>query len=253
MQSSAVPSAANLTAAAAIQSASSATTTLLDPAWVEHLTHQSFTERMRSPYPAFGRPGMPIAPDREPDLQKLVGLFTTLHAYDQHTSRHSLQVERCAQHLSRVLGLPEHESMIIRMAAIVHDIGKIAVPTAILSKPGRLTVEEFIVIKRHPADGARILEQAGFHGPVVTLVLHHHEWYDGTGYQSGLMGEAIPFGARVLQTADCIDAMMSPRSYKTGFSADQVIAELQRGRSRQFDPHIADAAIAWLRDYKRFA
>lgn len=248
MQSSAVSTAANRPIGSTSIFASPATTsTLLDPEWIAHLNHESFASVLRSPYPTDGFPVHTKPRENAAEFERLMGLFAALHAYDPHTAQHSLQVEACASRLTRILRIPESDSRIIRMAAVVHDIGKMAVPKEILTKPGRLTPDEFAIIKRHPSDGAKILEQAGFHGPVVTLVLHHHEWYDGTGYQAGLKAHEIPFGARVLQTADCIDAMMSPRSYKAGFSPDQVIEELIKGKNRQFDPVIADAAVEWLR------
>lgn len=171
-----------------------------------------------------------------------------LHAYDPHTSQHSMQVENLAARLSTMLGVGEEEQHVIRVAAVLHDIGKIAVPINILAKPARLTAEEFEIVKKHPVVGAKIIEPIAFLKPVVPLVLHHHEWFNGAGYQSGLSGEAIPFGARILQTADCVDAMMSPRSYKQGYCIEKVVSELQLGRGSQFDPQVADAAINLLRE-----
>ncbi len=178
----------------------------------------------------------------------ILGLLAALRRKDAYTERHSVQVATYARCLAERLGAVPALREDICAAAALHDIGKIGIPDAILLKPAKLTRDEFEVIKLHPAMGETILEPAGPVRSIATLVLHHHEWHNGTGYPNGLRGADIPFGSKVIQAADCIDAMMSPRCYKRGFGLSRVIAELRSGRGIQFDPVVAEAAIAWLED-----
>jgi len=206
----------------------------------------AFLDSLRAPYPTVAhRNDSP--PSKSRRIATLYGLVAALRAYDAHTSQHSLNVETLAGHLAGILGLPHAQRRVVRVSAMLHDIGKIGVPIEILGKPAKLTAEEYEVVKHHPTIGAKILESIPFLNAAVPLVLHHHEWYDGSGYQRGLRGEEIPLGARIIQAADSIDAMMSPRSYKEGYATPKVICELERGRGRQFDPEVADVAIEWLR------
>lgn len=126
-------------------------------------------------------------------------------------------------------------------------MGKIGVPDAILTKPGPLTDEEFLVVQRHPRTAMDILGHLPGLRPALPLILHHHERFDGQGYPDGLAGEHIPFGARILAVADSMDAMLSRRSYKDAYSVDRVIDELRAGAGRQFDPIVARAGVEHLR------
>src|SRR3989440_6539273 len=118
-----------------------------------------------------------------------------------------------------------HEEMeALQAASLLHDIGKLAVPEHIISKPGRLTPEEFEKMKIHPVVGAEILERVQFPYPVVPIVRAHHEKWDGTGYPSGLAGEAIPIGARILSAVDCLDALASDRQYRRALPLDQAMS-----------------------------
>src|SRR2546428_13479684 len=119
--------------------------------------------------------------------------------------------------LARELGLSEVEIEALRAAALLHDIGKLAVPEYIVSKPGRLTPEEFEKMKIHPVVGAEILERVSFPYPVVPIVRSHHEKFDGSGYPDGLRGTEIPIGARILSAVDCFDALASDRQYRPAF------------------------------------
>lgn len=183
---------------------------------------------------------------RQSHLESVMALVAALEAKDPHTERHSSQVAIYAEHLATAAGLGSTEVEVLVIAALLHDIGKIAVPDAILLKPGRLTPNEFEIIKLHPARGVEILRRMGFLERELPLVLHHHEWFNGCGYPAGLAGKAIPFGARILQVADSIDAMLSPRTYKKAIGVEEAIAELQRWRGIQFDPDIAESAVAML-------
>jgi putative nucleotidyltransferase with HDIG domain len=169
-----------------------------------------------------------------------------LHNKDPYTASHSMTVETYAGILAERIGLADADVGIVRVAAALHDIGKLGIPSSILTKPGPLTRDEFEVMKQHSLIGAAILRPIRYLGCLVPLVLHHHEWYDGSGYPLGLQGEEIPFGARIIQVADSIDAMASPRSYKRGFSIGRTISELEQGSGIQFDPHVAASAVHWL-------
>lgn len=224
---------------------------LFDNAWLGRVDGKSAADILRDPYPHGGRHWLPFDRCSSSQVETLLGLMGALHAYDPHTSRHSIQVEALATRLATMLRVSECEKHLIRIAAVLHDIGKIAVPIQILAKPAKLTAAEFDIVKRHPGVAARILEPISFLKPVVPLVRHHHEWFDGSGYEYSLAGDDIPLGARIIQTADCIDAMMSPRSYKQSYSVERTISELRRGSGTQFDPDIAEAAIACLRTVTR--
>jgi putative nucleotidyltransferase with HDIG domain len=185
---------------------------------------------------------------RNTQLDTVTALVAAVEARDPYTERHSVHVSTSAGRLAERLNLSKRETEVIKTAAVLHDVGKIGIPDAILAKPGRLTADEYRVVKQHPVTGAAILQSAACLQRELPLVLHHHEWWNGKGYPHGLKREEIPFGARVLQIADSIDAMLSPRSYKQAYDLDRVISELQRGRGAQFDPELADIAIEWLED-----
>ncbi len=185
---------------------------------------------------------------RSAHWETIMALVAAVEAKDPYTERHSVHVAIYSECLAQVLHVPPRETAVIKNAAMMHDIGKIGVPDAILTKPGRLTKREFDIIKKHPATGAAILQSATCLQGELPLVLHHHEWYGGKGYPHGLRGDEIPFGARILHVADSIDAMLLPRSYKQGYAIDKVLSELRRGRGSQFDPDFADAAEHWLHE-----
>lgn len=179
-------------------------------------------------------------------LESTRALIAAVEAKDPHTEAHSLTVTLYAEGIARRLNLDGQTLPIIRTAALLHDIGKIGVPDHILTKPGRLTDAEWQIIKRHPLMAVQILEHASFLRAELPIILYHHERWDGRGYPEGLAGPRIPIGARILNVADAMDAMFSCRAYKDGYSLDRVIEELERGKGSQFDPQVAEAAIAWL-------
>jgi HD-GYP domain-containing protein (c-di-GMP phosphodiesterase class II) len=143
--------------------------------------------------------------------------------------------------IGRELGMDESELVALRAAAALHDIGKIAVPDAILSKPGPLTEEEWEFVRRHPVVGERILRAAPALTPVGPIVRSTHEHFDGGGYPDGLAGEAIPLASRIVAVCDAFDAMTSPRPYRSAMSAEGALEELRRGAGTQFDPMVAAA------------
>jgi diguanylate cyclase (GGDEF)-like protein/putative nucleotidyltransferase with HDIG domain len=184
-------------------------------------------------------------PDRAARFRAAASLARAVDARDVYTGSHSQRVAELAARTARRLGLPEEEVELTRLAASLHDLGKLAIPEEILRKPGPLTEPERIVLERHPQIGFRMLESLGV-DPVADWVLHHHERWDGSGYPDGLPGEQIPLGARIIFVADAYDAMTSERVYRRRVSSEQAVAELQRCARSQFDPEIVDAFAAEL-------
>ena len=140
--------------------------------------------------------------------------------------------------LAKELALSEDDTEALRAASVLHDIGKLAVPEHIISKPGKLTPEEFEKMKIHPIVGAEILEQVHFPYPVVPIVRAHHEKWDGSGYPNGLSGEAIPIGARILSAVDCLDALASDRQYRKALPLDEAMAKVASEAGAAFDPQV---------------
>ena len=142
--------------------------------------------------------------------------------------------------VAKELGASEDEMQALRAAALLHDIGKLAVPEYILSKPGHLTPEEFEKIKIHPAVGAEILRRVQFPYPVVPIVEAHHEKWDGSGYPLGLEGEAIPLGARILSAVDCLDALSSDREYRRALPLGEAMDYVVSQSGKSFDPRVVE-------------
>jgi putative two-component system response regulator len=180
-------------------------------------------------------------------LQSVRALVEAVEAKDPYTRRHSEQVTHYALHVAACMNIPSHQMESIRIAALLHDIGKIGVPDHILTKPGRLTDDEFKLICRHPAMGADILQNISMFAAEARLVRHHHEKWDGTGYPDRLAGDAIPLGSRIINVADSIDAMLMQRTYKGPYPVGQMLSELKRCSGQQFDPSIAETAANWCR------
>jgi len=160
---------------------------------------------------------------------------------DPYTFQHSQSVADHAVRTARRLQLPDKEVELIRLAARVHDLGKIAVPDEVLHKHGRLTEAEFELMKKHPTTGAEILAKFPEYKRGRELVLAHHERMDGLGYPRGLAGAAIALGARIIAVADSWDAMTSDRPYRKALDAEVALGELLRGRGTQWDPEVVDA------------
>jgi putative nucleotidyltransferase with HDIG domain len=171
-------------------------------------------------------------------LRTIEALALAIEAKDENTSKHLQRVRVYAIELAKELGLSEDEKDALKAAAVLHDIGKLAVPEYIISKPGKLTREEFEKMKVHPIVGAEILEQVHFPYPVVPIVRAHHEKWDGTGYPDGLSGETIPIGARILSAVDCLDALASDRQYRTALPLDEAMAQVAAEAGSSFDPRV---------------
>jgi len=171
-------------------------------------------------------------------MRTIEALALAIEAKDQTTGDHLQRVRVYAMELAKELGLSEDETEALRAASVLHDIGKLAVPEHIISKPGKLTPEEFDKMKIHPIVGAEILEQVNFPYPVVPIVRAHHEKWDGSGYPSGLAGEDIPIGARILSTVDCLDALASDRQYRKALPLDEAMAKVASEAGAAFDPKV---------------
>ncbi len=173
-------------------------------------------------------------------LRTIEALALAIDAKDQTTHDHLQRVQIYAMEIARELGLDESEQSALRAAAMLHDIGKLAVPEHIISKPGRLTPEEFEKMKIHPIVGAEILERVQFPYPVVPIVRAHHEKWDGSGYPYGISGEDIPIGARILSVVDCLDALATDRQYRRALPLDEAMKIVQSESGKAFDPRVVD-------------
>jgi putative nucleotidyltransferase with HDIG domain len=184
---------------------------------------------------------------QERSLEAIASLNATVDARDPYTAGHSARVQRIALALADELGLARERLEAVRYGSLFHDIGKLAVPDAILSKPSSLTPHEYEVIKRHPTDGADIVSKLGSLRDAVPLIRHHHERWDGCGYPDGLSAAAIPAEACIIGLADAWDAMTSDRPYRPALSVEAAAAQVREGRGTQFAPEIVDAFFAALR------
>ena len=171
-------------------------------------------------------------------------LAQTVDAKDQVTHDHIRRVQENSVRLARALGVTdETEIQALKAASLLHDVGKISVPEHILNKPGRLTSPELEIMRRHAPVGADILAVIGFPYPVVPIVRHHHENWDGTGYPDGLAAEAIPIGARILMVVDCFDALTSDRPYRPRFEPAAALQVLSDRRGTMYDPRVVDVFL----------
>jgi len=179
-------------------------------------------------------------PDRAARFRAAASLAKAVDARDAYTGSHSERVSDLAARIATRLGVDREQIELTRLAASLHDLGKLAIPEEILRKPGPLSETERLVLERHPQIGYRMLESLGV-DPVADWVLHHHERWDGTGYPDALCGEEIPLGARIIFVADAYDAMTSDRVYRGRLTDDEAIAELARCSGSQFDPEVVSA------------
>lgn len=181
-------------------------------------------------------------------LQKTISaLGAMLEHRDPYTSGHQRRVADLVESIAEIYGIEPERIHWIKLAASVHDIGKISVPAEILSKPSKLTAAEFALVKVHPESGYQILKDIDFPGPVAEIVRQHHEYIDGSGYPFGLKGNEILPEAKILTVADIIESMLSHRPYRPAFNVEYVIEELQRMRGKKLEPQIVDIAIDLLK------
>jgi putative nucleotidyltransferase with HDIG domain len=186
-------------------------------------------------------------------LRTIEALALAIEAKDENTGEHLQRVRVYAVEVAKELGLSEDETEALKAASVLHDIGKLAVPEHIISKPGRLTPEEFEKMKIHPIVGAEILEQVDFPYPVVPIVRAHHEKWNGSGYPYGLAGEAIPIGARILTAVDCLDALASDRQYRKALPLDEAMATVASESGTSFDPRIVEILQRRYRELEKLA
>jgi len=176
----------------------------------------------------------------------VVSLVSALAAKDPVTRDHT---ERCSWYtaeLAAELGLDEEEASVVRLASLLHDIGKLVVPVEVLCKPGPLTEEEWVQMRQHPTTALHILSPIDSTSNAVPAILHHHEHFDGSGYPGGLAGDDIPMASRILLVADAFDAMTTDRPYRKAMPIKDAIEELRRHRGSQFDPEVVDAFLKIL-------
>ncbi len=186
-------------------------------------------------------------------LRTIEALATAIEAKDECTGDHLRRVQVYSLELAKHLGLSSDEVNALQAASILHDIGKLAVPDYIISKPGKLTPDEFDKMKVHTVVGAEILEQVAFPYPVAPIVRSHHEKWDGSGYPDGLKAEDIPIGARILSAVDCLDALASDRQYRRALPLDEAMNYVAGLSARSFDPQVVDILKANYREFERLA
>jgi PAS domain S-box-containing protein/putative nucleotidyltransferase with HDIG domain len=176
---------------------------------------------------------------------------TMVEARDPYTAGHQRRVTDLARAIATEIGLTKDQIEGIRMAGIIHDIGKIIVPAEILSKPSRLSIAEFEIIKTHPQVAHDILKEIDFPWPIAQIVLQHHERMDGFGYPLGIPGPEILMEARVLAVADVVEAMASHRPYRPALGVDKALEEISKGSGKSYDPEVVDACLKLFKE-KRY-
>jgi diguanylate cyclase (GGDEF)-like protein/putative nucleotidyltransferase with HDIG domain len=185
------------------------------------------------------------------NMRTIEALALAIEAKDHTTHTHLQRVRTYAVEIAKEIGLSADEIEALRAAALLHDIGKLAVPEHIINKPGRLTPEEFEKMKVHPLVGAEILDRVAFPYPVAPIVRAHHERWDGSGYPAGLAGEEIPIGARILSVVDCLDALASDRQYRPAMPLDRAMSTVREKAGTWFDPKIVEVLERRFVDLER--
>ncbi|HET9742910.1 MAG TPA: HD domain-containing phosphohydrolase [Terriglobales bacterium] len=186
-------------------------------------------------------------------LRTIEALALAIEAKDHTTHEHLKRVRVYAVEIAKEMKVSQEELEALRAASLLHDIGKLAVPEHIISKPGKLTPEEFEKMKIHPIVGAEILQRVEFPYPVVPIVRAHHEKWDGSGYPFGLRGEEIPVGARILAAVDCLDALASHRQYRRALPLDEAMRHVEMEAGASFDPHVVAVLKKHFRELERKA
>lgn len=181
-------------------------------------------------------------------LDSISALASTLEMRDPYTAGHQQRVARLAVALARELKLAEERIEAINLASVVHDVGKIQVPSEILSKPGRLSLLEYSLIKLHPQNGYDILKTIDFPWPIAQMVLEHHERIDGSGYPQGLKGDSSLLESRIIAVADTVEAMASHRPYRPGLGIEAALQEIQQFRGVKYDAQVVDACVRLFRE-----
>jgi putative nucleotidyltransferase with HDIG domain len=176
----------------------------------------------------------------------LVTLSEVIDLRDPYVLGHSKQVSKYATQIAELLGLKEKQIELIRKAGLLHDIGKLGIAMEILTKPGKLTRDEYEIIKNHAALGGELIKNSPSLRQLAPIIRHHHEYFNGQGYPDKIAGNQISIEARILAVADAVEAMTSDRPYRKALKPDQVIAELNKNSGTQFDPLVVEQAIAMI-------
>lgn len=190
---------------------------------------------------------------KKDDLETILALTKALDSRDTYTSNHSQNVAFYGREIARKMKLPKHKIESVYKGGLLHDIGKIGIPENILLKPGKLSSEEFTIIKKHPVIGYEMIKHiTDYHkNGIHDIVLYHHERYDGNGYPNGLKGEEIPLVARIMAIADSFDAMTSKRVYRQEIDLETTLREIQKSKGSQFDPEITDVFLSLFEDEEK--
>ncbi len=181
-------------------------------------------------------------------LQSLQGLANALEAKDPYTRGHSERVASLARELALRLGCSPREARVVAEAGLLHDLGKIGIPEAVLRKPGPLTDAEWDLMREHPLVGARIVAPLDFFAEGALIIHHHHERQDGSGYPAGLAGPAIPLGARIVAVADVYDALTSDRPYRRGLAPSEAIGWIEQAAARLLDAGVVAVFLRLMAD-----
>jgi putative nucleotidyltransferase with HDIG domain len=216
----------------------------LGPLFLIHLTQRAVL-KLEEAGETIGRQNVSLEEAHRAVIERstaaLEALSATVDARDKYTAGHSRRVAASSRLIAQQLGLEGDELDMVGQAALLHDIGKIAVPDAVLLKEGPLTAAEWVVMRSHPEEGARIIERLGYLDEVVPGIRYHHERPDGRGYPDGLLGDEIPLSARIIHVADSLDAMTTKRLYRDGRSFEESLEEIRRGRGTDFCELCVDA------------
>jgi putative nucleotidyltransferase with HDIG domain len=216
----------------------------LAPLVLIHLTHRAM-HQLEIASVTIGEQNAQLEATAEVVVQRstaaLEALSATVDARDAYTAGHSRRVRDVAVLIGAELGLTDHELEGLAQAALLHDIGKIGIPDAVLLKEGPLGPAEWLVMKSHPEEGARIIERLGYLAAIVPAIRHHHERIDGRGYPAGLRGDAVPLAARIIHVADALDAMVTKRVYREAMSFEDALDEIRNGSGNDFCPRCVDA------------
>lgn len=180
---------------------------------------------------------------RNAAMETLLAVSTVVEAKDPYTSGHSQRVTEYALKVARRMGLPEAELQTLCIAGLLHDVGKVGIPDAVLNKPSRLTRSEWQMMYSHPVESASVAEKVAAFRDAVPAIRHHHELWNGTGYPDGLKGEEIPLLARLLTVADWYEAMTSDRPYRSALSKEEALAELSNNAGLKLDPRVVEAFL----------
>ncbi len=204
--------------------------------------------RFRLPAPPPSAPLWRHSATPSPEMAEISveGWLHALHLYSPATKSHSVRTARLAVAFGERLSLPTSDLQALRLAALLHDIGKIRIPKPVLEQEGPLDDEAWALVQQHPLWGYEIAQSIpGFPREAALAVRHHHEWWDGRGYPDGLQGAAIPLLARILALADAWDALQEPRPYRSAYTADAAWETLLAARGTQFDPHLTPRFLAF--------